>query len=303
MWQQRPWEGQRLLCTAQPQDGKRWGRNGPWGLHKHKQITRDQINTEPKVQPMEESKYPIDVKMHERCHCSETGKVYCFSQFWKDRNFPQVLHLPLDRNILFQPPHSGKHQCYLQEHQPKTLWKSHQKLFWFVSMGHSLRLSLKSHIQLLVCMTRNKCCFLKKKENRARIWSLTSIHSSDDILVKPKEIKIYTAYTNQSLFSNAALHKIYLIASPVHGHSPSPPSPPPSSAQHKQSNYTHHHLHQNKKKYFQANSHFLLSEQCSPEKITRKIHLISAFRWNDQARYRAGPMSGSCWCFQCSSPS
>lgn len=139
------------------------------------------------------------------------------------------------------------------------------------------------------------------KESRARICRLTSIQSSDNILVKPKEIKIYIAYTNQSLFSNSALHKMYLIASPVHGHSPPPPTPPPCSAQHKQSNYTHHHLHQKKKK-IQPNSLLLISEQCSPGKNHQKNKLHFCRR-NDQARYRAGPMSGSCWCFQCSSPS
>lgn len=56
---------------------------------------------------------------------------------------------------------------------------------------------------------------------------MTGTQSSDDILVKTKEIKRYISYTNQSLFSNAAQHKMCLIASPVHGHSPPSPSPFP----------------------------------------------------------------------------
>lgn len=35
------------------------------------------------------------------------------------------------------------------------------------------------------------------------------------------------------------MHRMYLIASPVHRHSPPPTSPVPCSAQHKQSKYTH----------------------------------------------------------------
>lgn len=55
------------------------------------------------------------------------------------------MHLLLDRNNLSSnpPPNSGKKQCYLQEHQPKTLWNLHQKLSRFVSCGPFSEAQLK----------------------------------------------------------------------------------------------------------------------------------------------------------------
>lgn len=158
---------------------KRWGRDGPWGLHKHKQITRDQINTHLKVKPMEQSRYPIYVKMHERCHCSEAGKDYCFSQFWKDRNFPQAMHLLLDRNNLSSnpPPTQEKNSATCRNTSLRLSGTYTKNCPGLSPVGHSLRLSLKRHIQLLMCMTRNKYCFLKwrKAEQEYAGWPVYKV--------------------------------------------------------------------------------------------------------------------------------
>lgn len=46
--------------------------------------------------------------------------------------------------------------------QSKSLWNSHQELVCLVSCGPFSEVQLKKHIQLLMCMARNKYCFLRK---------------------------------------------------------------------------------------------------------------------------------------------
>lgn len=71
-------------------------------------------------------------------------KIIAFHNFGKTEIFHRLCTFSwTGTTSLPIPPNSGKKQCYLQEHQPKTLWNLHQKLSRFVSCGPFSEAQLK----------------------------------------------------------------------------------------------------------------------------------------------------------------
>lgn len=97
-------------------------------------------------------------------------KFTVFHNFGKTEIFHRLCTFPQMGTFSPNPhtPENTSGTCGNTCVQPKTLWNSHQELLWFVSCGPFSEVQLKKHIQLLMCMTRNKYCFLKEKGKQSK---------------------------------------------------------------------------------------------------------------------------------------